>query len=256
MKIYVISRPSLDLAELKRYLADNGVSEWFSTSDVDAERVVEVGGRICYDSFSKPRPGGNAAYIENILDSKHGAVIEHANFTLLFTGVSRSLTHELVRHRVGFSYSQRSQRYVDESGSDFVPPPAIVGDPDLMHLWREATEFTAGIYKQISDKIIANQSANAKTISEKTALRKSARGAARSVLPNSISTQIMVTANARAWRHFIALRGAMPAEDEIRQLACEVAKIMRKEAPNLFMDVKVGIADDEKEAVFVQFEKV
>lgn len=256
MKIYVISRPSLDLAELKRYLADNGVSEWFSTSDVDAERIVEVGGRICYDSFSKPRPGGNAAYIENILDSKHGAVIEHANFTLLFTGVSRSLTHEFVRHRVGFSYSQRSQRYVDESGSDFVPPPAIVDDPDLMHLWQEATEFTSVIYKKISDKIIANQSAKAKTQGEKTALRKSARGAARSVLPNSISTQIMVTANARAWRHFVALRGAMPAEDEIRQLACNVARIMKTEAPNLFMDVKVGMADDKKEAVFVQFEKV
>ena len=82
----------------------------------------EVAGRTCYMSFGKGRKS-NEEYLENILSSKHGSVLEHAVWNLLITGVSRALTHELVRHRAGFGYSQLSQRYVDESEARYVVPP-------------------------------------------------------------------------------------------------------------------------------------
>lgn len=262
MNIYVIARPSIDEAELTRYLRDHNHSKWQSTSTVDSERVVEIAGRVCYDSFSSPRPGGNKAYIENILDSKHGAVTEHANYTLLFAGVTRNFSHELVRHRAGWSYSQRSQRYVDESESGFVAPDLIKGDPELMDMWQETVYQSQDIYKKLAEKIIGKMENPESHLhskfknSTKTDKRKAARGAARSVLSPCIETQIVVTANVRAWRHFVELRGAMPAEHEIRQLACNVAKIMKKEAPNLFMDIEVRTADDFKDAVFVKYAKV
>ena len=77
-------------------------------------------------------------YLENIKKQGHGSVLEHANYSVLVEGVSRSLTHELVRHRAGWAYSQLSQRYVDESVADFVMPPAIIGDESLERTWRDA----------------------------------------------------------------------------------------------------------------------
>src|SRR5213082_2947479 len=85
-------------------------------------------------------------YLENIKKQGHGSVLEHANYSILIEGVSRSLTHELVRHRAGFAYSQLSQRYVDESEASFVIPPAIIGDDALEKRWREEVEGAQRIY--------------------------------------------------------------------------------------------------------------
>lgn len=123
--VYVIGRQSIDEAELQRFLDDNDVGGWKTDTDVAAERLVEVAGRTCYMSFAKPRPGGNSAYVSHLLDVGHGSCLEHAVWNLLVTGVSRSLTHELIRHRVGVSPSQLSQRYVDESTAGFVIPDAL-----------------------------------------------------------------------------------------------------------------------------------
>lgn len=119
--VYVIARQQIDDTELNRFLADHDVT-WESDSEVAAEVVSEVAGRVCYMSFAKPRPGGNAAYLGHIKEVGHGSVCEHAVFSLIITGVSRSLTHELIRHRAGFGYSQLSQRYVDESVAEYVLP--------------------------------------------------------------------------------------------------------------------------------------
>jgi thymidylate synthase (FAD) len=128
--VYLIGRQTIDDAALDRFLADEGVAAWSTDTEVAGEKLVEVAGRLCYMSFSKPRPGGNAAYLGHILEVAHGSVLEHAVFNLIVTGVSRSLTHELVRHRAGFGFSQLSQRYVDEvqGGNrplDVVEPPLI-----------------------------------------------------------------------------------------------------------------------------------
>ncbi len=101
--VYVLGRQTVDDAELDRFLADHGVS-WESDSEVAGEVLTETAGRVCYMSFAKPRPGGNAAYLTHIKEVGHGSVLEHAVWNLLLTGVSRSLTHELVRHRAGFGF--------------------------------------------------------------------------------------------------------------------------------------------------------
>lgn len=123
--VYLIGKQTIDNSELDRFLADHEVSHWQTDTEVAGEKLVEVAGRLCYMSFAKPRPGGNSAYIDHILEVGHGSVLEHAVYNLVITGVSRSLTHELVRHRAGMGYSQLSQRYVDESDCAFVMPPLI-----------------------------------------------------------------------------------------------------------------------------------
>ena len=123
-------------------------STWQTDTEVAGEHLVEMAGRVCYMSFAKPRPGGNQAYLGHILEVGHGSVLEHAVWNFVFTGVSRSLTHELVRHRAGFGYSQLSQRYVDESIAEYVEPDCIADDPELHRLWLDAVADSHQAYMQ------------------------------------------------------------------------------------------------------------
>jgi thymidylate synthase (FAD) len=232
--VYVMGRQTIDEQELNRFLADHGIS-WQSDTEVAGEHLVEVAGRVCYMSFLKPRPGGNRKYIEHILEVGHGSVLEHAVWNLLFTGVSRSLTHELVRHRAGFGFSQLSQRYVDESTAEYVEPDCIANDPELHQLWLETIAESHRAYVKLTEKLLKVFAGE----QDRTAQRKAARQAARSVLPNATETKIFVTANARALRHFIELRGSRHAETEIRKLAVAVLRILQKDAPNLFGDYQL-----------------
>lgn len=197
------------------------------------EQVVEFAGRVCYMSFPSPRPGGNYEYIKHIKTVGHGSVLEHATCTLLFEGVSRTLTHELVRHRAGWSYSQLSQRYVDESVAEYVCPDIILQDEELLDIWLDAVEHAHKAYVKLSEKLTEKMFGMEGTVTE---LRKAARQAARSVLPNACETKITVTTNARALRHFIEQRGSIHAEPEIRKLAVELWKILAVKWPNLFGD--------------------
>jgi thymidylate synthase (FAD) len=229
--VYVVGRQVLDSGELDRFLADHGVA-WRTDTEVAGEHLAEVAGRLCYLSFARPRPGGNKAYLDHILEVGHGSVLEHAAWNLIFTGVSRSLTHELVRHRAGWAYSQLSQRYVDESAAEYVEPDAIAADPEAHALWLDAVSHAHEAYLRLVDRLADKF----KDEPDKTLRRKLARQAARSVLPNATETKIFVTANARALRHFIELRASRHAEVEIRQLAVQTLRIMQTEAPGLFGD--------------------
>jgi thymidylate synthase (FAD) len=260
--VYVIGRQTVDDTELDRFLTDHGVS-WESDSEVAAEVVTETAGRVCYMSFAKPRPGGNATYLHHIKEVGHGSVLEHGVWNLLFTGVSRSLTHELVRHRAGMGYSQLSQRYVDESVAEYVEPDIIAADPELHALWLDAVGHAHAAYVKLAEKLNAKltdpQAAATAMIppgADRTTRRKAARQAARSVLPNATETKIFVTANARALRHFLEQRGAAGAEPEIRKLAGKVLDILQKESPNLFGDYhKIPLPDGTFE-VTTAFKKV
>src|SRR3954465_14306865 len=150
--VYVLGRQTVDDAELNRFLADHGVS-WESDSEVAGEVLTETAGRVCYMSFAKPRPGGNAAYLTHIKEVGHGSVLEHAVFNLLITGVSRSLTHELIRHRAGFGFSQLSQRFVDESEAEFVEPEVIAEDPELHRIWLRAVQSSQTAYRELADRL-------------------------------------------------------------------------------------------------------
>jgi len=231
--VYILGRQLVDTNELDRFLADHGVS-WQTDSTVASEVLCETAGRVCYMSFARPRPGGNNVYLGHIKEVGHGSVLEHSVWSFLFTGVSRSLTHELVRHRAGMGFSQLSQRYVDESVAEYVEPDVIAENPELHQLWLETIRRTHEGYVRLAEKLqekLADEP-------DKTARRKMARQAARSVLPNATETKIFVTANGRAIRHFLEQRGSRAAETEIRKLANRLLLAMRREAPNLFNDYR------------------
>jgi thymidylate synthase (FAD) len=242
--VYLCGRQTINQTEIDRFLADHGVA-WQTDTEVAGESLAEVAGRLCYMSFAKPRPGGNKTYLGHILEVGHGSVLEHAVWNFLFTGISRTLTHELVRHR-HFSYSQLSQRYVDESTAEYVEPDCIAADPALHKLWLDAVGQSHVAYMKLTEQLLEKF----QTEPDKTMRRKLARQAARSVLPNATETKIFVTGNARALRHFIELRGSRHAEVEIRKLAVKVLEILQQEAPHLFGDYQlVPLPDGTMEAV-------
>src|SRR5260370_18581779 len=105
--------------------------------------------------FAKPGPGGNQAYLNPSLEVGHGSVLEHAVGNFLFTGVSRSLTHELVRHRAGMGYSQLSQRYVDESVAEYVEPDVIAADQELHKIWVESVAQSHRAYMERAEQPLA-----------------------------------------------------------------------------------------------------
>ncbi|HMP04531.1 MAG TPA: FAD-dependent thymidylate synthase [Gemmatales bacterium] len=232
--VYLVGRQTLADEGLACFLRDHGV-EWTSDAPEPGEYLIEAAGRVCYMSFAKPRPGGNKAYISHLLEVGHGSVLEHSVWNFIFAGVSRSLTHELVRHRAGFAYSQLSQRYVDESVAEYVEPLAIAQDRELHDIWVEAVGHSHAAYLKLAERLAEKLQDEP----DRTARRKMARQAARSVLPNATETKVFVTANGRALRHFIEMRGSRHADVEIRQLAIAVLRLMQHEAPNLFSDYEL-----------------
>ncbi|NUQ07976.1 MAG: FAD-dependent thymidylate synthase [Phycisphaerae bacterium] len=236
--VYLVGRQVVNDAEIDRFLGDHGVASWTTDTEVAGEKLAEIAGRVCYMSFAKPRPGGNSKYLSHIKEVGHGSVLEHAVWNLLITGVSRSFTHELVRHRAGFGFSQLSQRYVDESVAEFVEPDCIGDDPELHEIFRAAVEQSQQAYIRLTEGL-ARKFAD---VPDATLRRKMARQAARSVLPNATETKIFVTANARALRHFIELR-------------CN-EHILRKDSPNLFGDYTLVELPDGTRGAQTEFRKV
>ena len=236
--IYLVGTQQAESAEIDRFLSDHGVEQWSTDTEVAAEKLTEIAGRMCYMSFAKPRPGGNKAYIGNIIDVGHGSVMEHAVYNFILTGVSRSFTHELIRHRAGFGYSQLSQRYVDESRCEFVEPAAIAQDPELHEQFMKSCAEAQKSYIELTAKLAARIEREHPELSV-TDRRKMARQAARSVLPNATETKIFVTVNARALRHFFVLRANIHAEEEIRTVAIAIWKIVLRQTPAFFSDFEL-----------------
>ncbi len=248
-KVYLVGRQVMDPERVDRFLGDHGVS-WQTDTEVGAEALAEMAGRVCYMSYGKGRKT-NREFIQHIIDVGHGSVLEHAVWSFLVTGVSRSFTHELVRHR-HFSYSQLSQRYVNESDSDFIEPDVIAGDPALHQVWCEAVDATRRAYERLVEGLLKHYAHE----TEVTLRRKLARQAARSVLPNATETKIFVTGNARAIRHFIELRGSEHADVEIRKVAIAVLEIMRQESPSLFADYQLKTLPDGTVVTHTEHPKV
>jgi thymidylate synthase (FAD) len=215
------------------------------TTDADGgAALVEFAGRACYQSWSKPNPktATNAGYIKHIIDVGHFSVLEHASVSFYITGISRSCTHELIRHR-HFSYSQLSQRYVPEGDSQVVVPPGMDDDPELQRILTAAADASRATYTELLAKL------EAKFADQPSAIlrRKQARQAARAVLPNATETRIVVTGNYRAWRHFIAMRASEHADVEIRRLAIECLRRLVDVAPVVFADFEISTLADGSE---------
>lgn len=243
-KVTIVARPSFVEPEHLRV-------SWIGDGS-DGEHLAEFAGRLCYMSQRNPAGRATREYLVNILKQGHGSVLEHANYSLLVEGVSRSLTHELVRHRAGFAYSQLSQRYVDESHAAFVVPPAIIGDASLEESWREQMESAQRIYVSLVEELMQRYS----WVGDKVHRRKMAREAARGVLPNSTETKLVVTGNVRAWRTMLELRCSEGAEMEIRRLSVEILRQLQQEAPGFLGDFEIYVAEDRRQAARPGYRKV
>ena len=215
------------------------------TTDADGgQALAEFAGRACYQSWGKPNPrtATNAGYLRHILEVGHLSVLEHGSVSFYLTGVSRSLTHELIRHR-HFSYSQLSQRYVPERDAAMVEPDVIAADAELHAMFTEAAEAAVKAYEGLLEGLEKRFA----DVPNATLRRKQARQAARAILPNATETRIVVTGNYRAWRHFIAMRATEHADVEIRALAVECLRQLQREVANVFSDFEIATLDDGTE---------
>ncbi|MGV0792602.1 FAD-dependent thymidylate synthase [Mycolicibacterium sp. XJ1819] len=220
----------------------------WSTDADGGPALVEFAGRACYQSWSKPNPrtATNAAYIRHIIDVGHYSVLEHASVSFYITGISRSCTHELVRHR-HFSYSQLSQRFVPEHDSQVVAPPTIEDDPELREIFTAAADASRAAYTELLERLEAKLLGDQPGDGRAVLRRKQARQAARAVLPNATETRIVVTGNYRAWRHFIAVRASEHADVEMRRLAVECLRRLVDIAPQVFADFEITTLADGTE---------
>ncbi len=221
------------------------------TTDADGgQALAEFAGRACYQSWRKPNPSTatNDGYLRHILEVGHLSVLEHGSVSFYLTGMSRSLTHELIRHR-HFSYSQLSQRYVPERDAAMVEPDVIAEDPELHEKFLAATDASLRAYTELLEGLEKRFA----DVPNATLRRKQARQAARAVLPNATETRIVVTGNYRAWRHFIGMRASEHADVEIRGLAVECLRQLHRVAPNVFSDFTISTLADGTEVAASPF---
>lgn len=197
----------------------------------DAQVLPELGGRGCYMSFSKPnaKTATNAGYLANIQEQRHFSVLEHTQVTLYIEGVSRSLLAEITRHR-HFGFSVLSQRYVDSSDVSFILPPAYEGDEVITQRFIEGRERDLEDYDWES----AHQMAKIDPSTGKPLTKKQARESARSGLPNSTETKILMSGNLRAWMEYVVKRDNPAADAEIQRLTKIIVGVLNEEAPDVF----------------------
>lgn len=243
-QVHLIGRPDLDYEEVAAYLADVGGESWLERVDRgeldDAQNLAEFAGRICYRSWA---PGLNPnvtrirtdqdKYLRNILSSAHGSVLEHVTFNFVLHNVSRVVTHELVRHRVGVAVSQESLRFVRLDDLPFWFPEWAQQDEELM-------SRAKGLLEQIEQ--FQGWMAEHFGLDEEGvpfAEKKAKTSFMRRFAPEGLGTGLVWTANVRTLRHVIENRTAPGAEEEIRLLFGKVGELMVKEAPALFGDYVV-----------------
>ncbi|MDR0523004.1 MAG: FAD-dependent thymidylate synthase [Candidatus Methanoplasma sp.] len=184
----------------------------------DADAICAAAGRSCYSEESSADllgSGDPERVLGKIVGMGHHSVIEHAVFTFSAEGVSRALTHQLVRHRLA-SYSQQSQRYVPSESPSYVVPETVKADAGALRRYEEAMEAIWEAYAELRKTVPAED--------------------ARYVLPNGCSTNITITMNARELLHFFSMRCCERAQWEIRALAEEMLSICRRESPTIFRD--------------------
>jgi thymidylate synthase (FAD) len=192
----------------------------------DAEKLIEAAGRTSYLSFDKQGEDTEKRFIRMLIKNRHLSVLEHPYATFRISGASRALTHQLVRHRL-CSFIQQSQRYVNEGNFNFIEPDSIKDNPEAHSIFIDFMGRAKEIYSQLQRMKIKKEDA-------------------RYVLPNAVESQIVVSANFREWRHIIGLRGTAQSQWEIRRVAIEILKILKKHAPAVFGDFEIN---EEKEII-------
>ena len=243
-EVNIVSRPQF--LEGHRAFLEAQRQKWKQDASgpaTDAELLIEFAGRICYMSFEKPAPLTTREYIQKLIRKGHESVLEHASWTFVIAGVSRAFTHQLVRHRVGFAYSQLSQQYHDERGARLIVPTELQSSPELLLLWKQSLLDSKKHYDFLASSLgldedqLASGPGSAET-------RRALRSAARSVLPNATESIVAVTVNARALRHFLRSRGGIVGDLEMRRVSAALMATVQPEAPSIVYDFKVEKAED------------
>jgi thymidylate synthase (FAD) len=243
-EVHIIARPSLDYAEVARYLADVGGKNWLERVDRgeldDAQNLAEFAGRICYRSWE---PGLNpnvkairtnqTEYLYNVLASAHGSVLEHVNFSFVLHNVSRVLTHELVRHRAGVAISQESLRFVRLDDLPVWFPEWARADSELMQRASALIQEMESFQQWMANHFGLDEQG------VKFAEKKARTSFMRRFAPEGVATGLVWTANVRTLRHVLESRTAPGAEEEIRLVFNVIGDLMVKEAPALFGDYTV-----------------
>ncbi|HEQ71199.1 MAG TPA: FAD-dependent thymidylate synthase [Spirochaetia bacterium] len=245
-QVYLIAKTELVKQNLAAYLKDIGGPRWEPDPAAPAgETLIEAAGRLCYRSWQAFDPdipegtnpniervrGDSRAYLKNILAHEHGSVLEHVSVTFIIRDVSRVCTHELVRHRAGMAYSQESLRYVRLDNLAFWFPEAVKKNPEALSKFREVVGFLEGVQKDLARLFdIENM--------KEFAAKKKLTSLFRRLAPIGLGTTIMVTGNLRAFRHVIAMRTHEGAEEEIRLVIKEIARILKEEYPAVFQDMR------------------
>ena len=188
----------------------------------NAEKLIEEAGRTCYLSLDRIADGTEKSFIRNCIKRGHHSILEHASASFRITGASRAFTHQLVRHRLA-SFSQQSQRYVDEAGFNYVIPDSVLADGEAAVIFRDFMARAEETYRILRDRGIRKEDA-------------------RFVLPNASESQIVFSANFRELRTVFNLRLDRNAQWEIRRVCVEMLKALQKEAPSVFGDF---IVDEE-----------
>lgn len=193
------------------------------------EQVIEEAGRTAYKSQSKITGDSSGKFIKMLIKLGHLSVLEHAVASFRVSGVSRALTHQLVRHRVA-SFTQQSQRYVSESNFNYIIPDKIKSNAEALKIFNQTMERVKDCYKDLIDLKIPKEDA-------------------RFIIPNAVHTEIVITANLREYRHIFDLRCKGDAQWEIRRMAIEMLKTLKKHAPNVFFDYEI---DEKKNKAYKQ----
>lgn len=228
-KLYLISKPDIDREAIKAFLFDYGFPSRFATDhEHSAEQLSATASRTCYQSFDSGRSPDE--HLKHLVEVGHGSVFTHANFSLLVTGISRSLSHELIRHHVGTGVSQLSQRFVDDPEElNFVIPPALLpywhGDSEAMVRFIEGRKVDVEAYKYWLE-----------FYKSKGLSKKQAAEAARAVLPNCVETRLVFSGNIRAWRNIWEQRCSEHADAEIRRFACKSYELIYPYCPTICDD--------------------
>ena len=262
--VVMLAKPQTNIVGLKDFLGGFDPSLGFSaylddpTVLPDSSQLCKTAGQLCYASFGPRRTTNEnaAAYFERLTSAGHGSVLEHASFSFLLYGISRSVTHELVRHR-HLGFSQVSQRYVSGSVLRFVERPEYQSDPELHMLFEDRADRAAAEYEAMAGRLLERQDRGVALLDAeyKTDARKKVQQTARSLLPNETEAPMVVTGNVRAWRHVVEMRADEHAESEIRNLAVRLFLCLATADPILFGDYKLQSLSDGTHKVTTEYRK-
>jgi thymidylate synthase (FAD) len=262
--VVMLAKPQTNVAGLKDFLDGFDPSLGFPAYLDDptmlpgSSQLCKTAGQVCYASFGPRRTTNeNApAYFERLTSAGHGSVLEHASFSFLLYGISRSVTHELVRHR-HLNFSQVSQRYVSGSVLRFVERPEYQSAPELHEIFEERADRAAAEYEAMAQRLLERQERGEALLDAeyKTDARKKVQQTARSLLPNETEAPIVCTGNVRALRHVIEMRADEHAESEIRNLAVRLFLCLVTADPILFGDYRLQSLPDGTYKVTTKYRK-